>query len=236
MPRRRYDDSASVSSYDSGNSRSSSRSSSASSSRSGSSKKSRSSQVSHNHIKSDHWSVSFMKWTTGAPLGKHMSLRRTEVSDNDDDWAFDDNATVYSSSSYIHYAWVTPKWDDSVSMIASRPSTRASGRSRREHRPNRPTAFVPPSHPPAFAHPPPAFPHHPHPPSPPPASFMPHPVVCDDDPGYDAYDDEYDEPEQPAFYSVPQNPHPPAPAPTHPGFIDVSGGGGGSRKYEDWSE
>lgn len=194
-----------------------------------------------------------MKWTTGAPLGKHLSLRRTEVNDNDDDWAFDDNATVFSNSSYINYAWVTPKWDDSVSMIATRSSTRASGRSKREHRPNRPVAFVPPgppSHPPPFAHAPHPFPHHPHPPPPPPTSFMPHPAMCDDEPSYDAYDDEYDEydedePEQPAFYPVPQNPHSPShphlhphppPPVADPGFIDVSGGGGGSRKYEDWGE
>ncbi|OLN85089.1 hypothetical protein CCHL11_06236 [Colletotrichum chlorophyti] len=223
-----FDEAAST--HSGSSSGSSSRSSSRSSSSSGSSKKSRSSQTSHLTIKSDHWSVAFMKWATGAPLGRQLALRRTRIHEFEEDWDYDDSATVYSDSSYISYAWVSPKWDDSISEIASRSSSRTSGRLRREQRGSqgRPR-FTGPSpsgqpHPPA-SHPPP-------PPPPPPQGFMPPP------PGGPMYDDEpepafFDLNAQPEFY-----PPPPAPQGAMPAFFDLGpgGGGGGPGKYDDWED
>ncbi|KAK1967960.1 hypothetical protein LY78DRAFT_655784 [Colletotrichum sublineola] len=222
---RHLDDTSSISSYSSsGSSRSSSRSSSSS----GSSKKSRSSQVSHSNIKSDHWAVSLMKYTAGAPFGKPMSLRKTKVREFQGGWDYDDEdyddggASIYSNVSYTRYAWVKPKWDDSISEIVSRPDSRSSGRRRRG--PNahaRPRFTAPPhthQHPPPFNHPPP------------PPHFM-------TPPGASTYD------ENPGFFDLnhefypPPPPHPPADSGGAPAFFDLSGGGGGNYpgKYDDWA-
>ncbi|OHE90935.1 hypothetical protein CORC01_13768 [Colletotrichum orchidophilum] len=223
----RFDDASSVSSYSSG---SSSRSSSRSSSSSGGSKKSRSSQISHSNIKSDHWSVSFMKWTTGAPPGKQLALRKTKVCDYEEDWDYDDGTSVYSDASYISYAWVSPKWDDSISEIASRSGSRTSGRLRREQRGSSRHRFtVPPS---TFQPPPPPFNH---PPPPPPPNTVP-------GPGFPMYD------EEPAFFDMNPGFHPPPPPPPAafgggdaPAFVDLNAGGGGGGgnfpgKYADWDD
>ncbi|KAF0323378.1 hypothetical protein RB213_007037 [Colletotrichum asianum] len=230
----------------SGSSRPSSRSSSASSLRSGSSKKSRSSQVSHSTIKSDHWAVSFMKWTTGAPLGKPLSLRRTKVHEIDETWGlYQDDASIYSDCSHTHYAWVTPRFDDSMSEIASRTSSRSSGRLRREHRSRAPPRFGPS---PAM-HPPPFFPQHPHPPGPPPPPFMPPQHTVHDYHGYEDDDDDDDDDiesgyedcgTEPQFHSHPHPPfppasaHPPAPGGEAPFIVLNGGGGGGAHKYTPW--
>ncbi|KAK1637114.1 hypothetical protein BDP81DRAFT_449203 [Colletotrichum phormii] len=235
----RFDDAASVSSYSS-SSGSSSRSSSRSSSSSGGSKKSRSSTTSHSNIKSDHWAVSFMKWTTGAPPGKQLALRKTKVCDYEEDWGYDDDGagSVYSDASYISYAWVSPKWDDSISEIASRSSSRTSGRLRREqrgsgggrHRFTVPPASFQPPPPPPFNHPPP----------PPPPNMSP-------GPGFPMYDDE------PAFFDMSGGGmdagYHPAPMPAfgggggEPAFVDLNAGGGGGGggnnfpgKYADWDD
>ncbi|KAK1590550.1 uncharacterized protein LY79DRAFT_554172 [Colletotrichum navitas] len=221
---RHMDDASSISSYSSaGSSRSSSRSSSSS----GSSKKSRSSQVSHSNIKSDHWAVSLMKYTAGAPFGKPMSLRKTKVRELQGAWDYDDDdddsASIYSNVSYTTYAWVKPKWDDSISEIASRSDSRSSGRRRRG--PNahgRPRFTAPPhthQHPPPFNHPPPPPPHFMTPPGAP---------VYDEGPGFFDLN--------PGFYPPPPPP-PPADSGGAPAFFDLSGGGGGGNhpgKYDDW--
>ncbi|KZL64713.1 hypothetical protein CI238_11737 [Colletotrichum incanum] len=223
--RHHMDDASSVSSYSSGGS---SRSSSRSSSSSGSSKKSRSSQVSHSNIKSDHWAVSLMKYTAGAPFGKPMSLRKTKVREFQEDWGYDDDdddASVYSNISYTTYAWVKPKWDDSISEIASRSDSRSSGRRRRgpnEH--GRPRFTVPPhthQHPPPFHHPP-------HPPPPPPFMSPPGAPMYDEDPGFFDMNTEF---------HPPPPPPPPAGSGGAPAFFDLSGSGGGGNhpgKYDDW--
>ncbi|KAK2031412.1 hypothetical protein LX32DRAFT_272889 [Colletotrichum zoysiae] len=222
---RHMDDASSISSSSSGGS---SRSSSRSSSSSGSSKKSRSSQVSHSNIKGDHWAVSLMKYTAGAPFGKPMSLRKTKVREFQGGWDYDededDGASIYSNVSYTTYAWVKPKWDDSISEIASRSDSRGSGRRRRG--PNshgRPRFTAPPTthqHPPPFNHPPP----------PPPHFMPPGSSMYDENPGFFDLNAE--------FYAPPPPPPPPAPAGGGaPAFFDLSGGGGGGNhpgKYDDW--
>ncbi|KXH35250.1 hypothetical protein CNYM01_11623 [Colletotrichum nymphaeae SA-01] len=232
----RFDDAASVSSYSSG---SSSRSSSRSSSSSGGSKKSRSSQTSHSNIKGDHWTVSFMKWTTGAPPGKQLALRKTKVCDYEEDWDYDDGGgSVYSDASYISYAWVSPKWDDSISEIASRSSSRSSGRLRREQRGSGGGRHRFPVPPVSYQPPPPPPPPFNHPPPPPPPGMAP-------GPGFPMYDDE------PAFFDMDPGYHQPPPAAAFggggggdPGFVDLNAGGGGGGphfpgnpgKYDDWAD
>ncbi|CCF34525.1 hypothetical protein CH063_06507 [Colletotrichum higginsianum] len=224
--RHRMDDASSVSSYSSGGS---SRSSSRSSSSSGSSKKSRSSEVSHSNIRSDHWAVSLLKYTAGAPFGKPMSLRKTKVREYQEDWDDDDAASIYSDVSYTTYAWVKPKWDDSISEIASRSSRRSNGRrGRGQNDYGRPRFTMPPpphQQPPPFGHPPP------------PPQFMAPPgaPMYDENPGFVDMNAGYHHPPPP----------PPPPPPAFgsggaPAFFDLNGGGGGGGgggpgKYDDWA-
>ncbi|TDZ28312.1 hypothetical protein C8035_v012219 [Colletotrichum spinosum] len=171
-----------------------------------------------------------MKWTTGAPLGKPLSLRKTKVHDSEEDWAYDDSATVYSDSSYTQYAWVTPRWDDRVAVIAGRSDSRVSRGSMKAE-----PARAPPTFAPSHYQQPRFFPAQQPPPPPPPPIVPPPGRMYDDGETYD----EYGEYEEGPFHHGP-----PPPPPTNIGtgdsapFIILDGAGGSHPpgKYDDWAD
>ncbi|KAL2755877.1 hypothetical protein ACRALDRAFT_2034899 [Sodiomyces alcalophilus JCM 7366] len=136
-----HHDYASTTSHESGESstRSPSRSST-------SSKTSTSSVVTHANISTDNWARKFMKYTTGVPPSKPLTLRKTQVITTEETYDHDEAAMVYMDSYYFTYAWVTPSFDDGVSTVDSR----SSGRNRRRRRKGRPESrgFDPASQPP----------------------------------------------------------------------------------------
>lgn len=213
-----------------------------------SSKRSRISEVSHTNIKSDGLAVRFLKYASGVNNpSKPLSLRRTRVEVMEGDYDYDDGTSFISdgSSYYYTYAWVTPRWGDSISEIASRSggsggyqhkragsTRRHSGSSRSSSQGSRPEPPVS-------------------------APFMPPP-----DDFVDGMGGEPGMEPDPGFYDLNAGPAPPPPPPgpnagffpaggsphpppgSEPVFIDLNaqggagGGGGGGPgkpgKYDDW--
>ncbi|ROT34910.1 hypothetical protein SODALDRAFT_321012 [Sodiomyces alkalinus F11] len=226
-----------------------------------SSKKSISSVVSHSHanIRTDNWARKVMKYTTGVPPSKSLSLRKTQVNITEGTYDYEEEAMVYIDSYYFTYAWVSPSFDDDISTIGSRSSSsRSSGRNKGARREGRPAS---PGFGPASPIPQPHPPHHS-------AGFVPSPPHTGPyiTPGFMGQEDymgmgdgmgpgigfmghvNIPPPPPPgpglttpafAYYNS-QPPPPPAPmrdSGGDPGFIDLNaqGGGGGIRRYDDWA-
>lgn len=214
---------SSVSSDSSGGSRSSSRSST-------SSKRSRVSEVSHTNIKSDHWSIQLMKYTTGINPKRPMALRKSKIEVYADDYDYNDDDSVSSEllEFYYTYAWVSPRWDEGVSVTASSKHGNST-RAKRERYAAAQQRAAP--------RPPPPGPHFMSPPPPPPpmdmggeADFFDFPGGVPPPPGPD-----------PGFFDLNMAPPPPPPPPAGgPAFIDLNAQGGGAPgagkpgKYDDW--
>ncbi|KAM0491641.1 hypothetical protein ACHAP0_009081, partial [Verticillium nonalfalfae] len=191
--------------------------------------------------------LSFMKYTCGAHPFRQLAVQKKRTDYVEEGYDYGNNMPLYVDRYDVHYSWVRPNFeDDSISVRAASKRSSGSGRSSRSSGGRQPSSYSKMPPPPVramprFTPPPPPPPPMPHtyvPRQPSPVNYMPMPMASGANDGFfdlNASQDPMPSGPTPAFFDLGPPPPPNAPA-AAPAFFNVGNGGGGDRKYEDWSD